>query len=982
MVKLSNGIMQELNTLTFAEVLTRTNSILPVQACFVEWHPPHLLEAAMASRLTNTNSMGLMSRTDEELLLRSARKPAPWYKALSLDHINSGWIMSALSTVLYIWVFLAWLQLMPQERIANTKPELGRNNAHCEELLSDGRWSSSNIQGSLSGGFEKWEPFGCRMVRFSREEFRNCLGGRRVVFVGDSTVRQVYWAAATRLDPERAHAAILDLFADNSKHQNIHFEAERVELDFIWDPWLNSSQLTSELERFRIFDGSVSPAVASPAGNTSAALILLGSPGLWATHYGQEDFFLLFQEAVDAIREHLATHLDSSARYPTRDLVKNYQIAPNQLFLAPVQVPYYPWLSPDRIKTITAEKVNKMNAYLSGFSAKEKSHILHVYNEMTRDNPQAFEETGIHVIDKVAEWKADIVLNARCNSALGHRSPHRSTCCMRYPHPGWFQHVVLMFGILAYPLLALVKDWNKTSRRYTPILIRVLEVARSILIPLSWCWMIDRSHAYPKVERNYDQIVFVGSSVCFLIAGFLTCHKFSYGVNWSVMTLRRVSSHEVQTCDQILSREQSEECKGWMQAIILMYHWTYASQTLWVYKIVRTLVSTYIYLFAYGHTLKALKTGEVSFRRLASVIFRLNFLSILLSYMMETTYTFYYFIFVVTFWYVVIWITLRAFSAFNNVPVLFFTKVLIASITTTLIISMPGFLGSISSFCGTFFQWSFDETETRFRLFLEGYIAYFGMITASVVQRMASHAGPDTLSNVQSTTRFYKQHSLADPACKGIMLRESSHARLRDGACILCMLCLLAYWTIIQTFLGSKEQYSAIHPYISWIPVLCFAFLRNSCRELRARHLALPAALGKISLETYVLQHHVWLASDATALLRSRLWDQIGLWRVLEIVIITCVFFHLSAMAHHGTETLANWLFGQPSMIETSSKLADSTNQPILCLRGLLRHVSMVVSSQTGRSTWGTGITPHISKIFFKIALLLATFWICTVVQQ
>ena len=60
-------------------------------------------------------------------------------------------------------------------------------------------------------------------------------------------------------------------------------------------------------------------------------------------------------------------------------------------------------------------------------------------------------------------------------------------------------------------------------------------------------------------------------------------------------------------------------------------------------------------------------------------------------------------------------------------------------------------------------------------------------------------------------------------------------------------------------FLKDKYAYNALHPYTSWIPVLCYIVARNLTPALRARYLLLFTFLGQVTLETYILQFHVWM---------------------------------------------------------------------------------------------------------------------------
>jgi len=64
-----------------------------------------------------------------------------------------------------------------------------------------------------------------------------------------------------------------------------------------------------------------------------------------------------------------------------------------------------------------------------------------------------------------------------------------------------------------------------------------------------------------------------------------------------------------------------------------------------------------------------------------------------------------------------------------------------------------------------------------------------------------------------------------------------------------------------------KLDYNEVHPYIFQLPMLAYIFIRNITPSLRSSHLHLLAEMGKTTLETYLMQHHIWLTSNAKTLL-------------------------------------------------------------------------------------------------------------------
>ena len=84
--------------------------------------------------------------------------------------------------------------------------------------------------------------------------------------------------------------------------------------------------------------------------------------------------------------------------------------------------------------------------------------------------------------------------------------------------------------------------------------------------------------------------------------------------------------HEESKQTRVLHREQTDEWKGWMQVVILIYHVTGGSQSLPIYMQIRVLVSAYIFQTGYGHFCHFWITENRSFVRYFKVFFYFIFL--------------------------------------------------------------------------------------------------------------------------------------------------------------------------------------------------------------------------------------------------------------------------------------------------------------------------------------------------------------------
>lgn len=68
-----------------------------------------------------------------------------------------------------------------------------------------------------------------------------------------------------------------------------------------------------------------------------------------------------------------------------------------------------------------------------------------------------------------------------------------------------------------------------------------------------------------------------------------------------------------------LNREQTDEWRGLMQAVVLIYHVTGASNVLPIYMHLRLINSAYLFLSGYGHFCYFWQTGDMSLVRLTRV---------------------------------------------------------------------------------------------------------------------------------------------------------------------------------------------------------------------------------------------------------------------------------------------------------------------------------------------------------------------------
>ncbi|TVY65507.1 putative O-acetyltransferase CAS1 [Lachnellula suecica] len=519
----------------------------------------------------------------------------------------------------------------------------------CGALLNKGQWLDPGPRWTSRNPFQNWQPPGCIMHEYKKQDIQQCFQERRLVFIGDSTTRQIFWAVAKKMDQERAEEEISEMLDQDEKHKDLEFVSGGVTVQFIWDPWMNSTGLEQELGRF-----SAEPNNTAEGVDESAGLILLGAPGLWYARHGQENSYKDFRDSIDAVIPYMDHNSEEHAMVPISRPFPSRKQSPNFLLLAPVQVPWYPALSPSREEMITPEKIDQMNDYLQQVSQHSGADVVWSYSLMTWAGHGAYEESGLHVVNNVAHRKADVLLNLRCNADAANRSfPFNRTCCSNYTRPNPIQWIALVVGMLVLPTLSYSR--RKHVARISRMLpsATVLGALSVFTLVVCYCFYADRTQVFEKAHKQFRKREFLIACSAVAIAGLFSIRRNSS------RAISQKSSDAALHDDGFLSRTQTDEWKGWMQAFILIYHYTHGSKTLWIYELVRIFVASYLFLTGYGHTLYFLKNEDYSLKRVAGVLIRLNLLSCVLPYMMRTDYLFYYFAPLVSFWFLVIYFTLK-----------------------------------------------------------------------------------------------------------------------------------------------------------------------------------------------------------------------------------------------------------------------------------------------------------------------------------
>ena len=485
---------------------------------------------------------------------------------------------------------------------------------------------------------------------------------------------------------------------------------------------------------------------------------------------------------------------------------------------------------------------------------------------------------------------------------------------------------------------------------------------------LCYCYFADRTQLFEKTAKNFELRQFMCMCLVITILGILTM-KTSKPVK-----PKPGNPYSKPGNQPFLAREQTDEWKGWMQFFILIYHYTGASQNLGIYKVIRLCVASYLFMTGWGHTVYFLRRKDFSLRRHASVLVRLNLLSCCLSFVMGTDYLFYYFAPLTSFWYVVVALTLWLRSPLNKSLGFLYLKIILAACLVSILVDTPAVLETIFLGLRKTCAIEWDLVEWRFRVRLDGYVVFVGMIAASVFVRFSS----DEVVSLSALSR-------SRPAKKYLI-----NSQILVTAIAWCAMPL--YW-LATSRNTTKQAYNWWVPYTSWVPILSFTILRNSTQKLRNVHSSFFAWLGRCSLETFTLQFHIWLAADTKGILqlgifRNLVPNTIAIW--LDSLCISAIFLWLSWLVADATNTLTSWIIDPKAGRPEVENDAEVENKLLLPKHKSKERLSIDLKDPLHRGI----IEPHLirpaTNIIFmirhdlraRLALLVTILWFMNMVSH
>ena len=153
---------------------------------------------------------------------------------------------------------------------------------------------------------------------------------------------------------------------------------------------------------------------------------------------------------------------------------------------------------------------------------------------------------------------------------------------------------------------------------------------------------------------------------------------------------------------------------------------------------------------------------------------------------------------------------------------------------------------------------------------------------------------------------------------------------------------LIAFWYGLFGHHADKFTYNPVHPYVFIFPVIGWLMIRNSTRYLTECHSSLLEFLGRNTLETYVLQFHLFMnhnVQNIPVIIPGSGSDGSAVMKFLNMLLCGSVFLTLAVWARKITVAT------QMSVVDLVKNLHGSTDSQYA-----------VVSQQTGLESKSSGV--------------------------
>ena len=404
--------------------------------------------------------------------------------------------------------------------------------------------------------------------------------------------------------------------------------------------------------------------------------------------------------------------------------------------------------------------------------------------------------------------------------------------------------------------------------------LKALRLASEFVAIMGFIYLCDRTTLVGKGPKYVDKSAFWAVNGLILFAALLTLRG---GAGSRGATTEVVDAHV-----KPLQRDQTEEWKGWMQIMFVLYHYFAEAE---IYNAIRMYIAAYVWMTGFGNFSYYYIKKDFTAVRFTQMMWRLNFFVVFVCCTMNNEYMLYYICPMHTFFTWGVFIPLYIAHSLNDSFKVLFLKIVATFAVTFVLYDVEGVFQTVMApfqgilaFHDPLHPENKPEHEWFFRSGLDHFVWIFGMFCAFAFPFL-----DNGVMNIES------------------LPRASSYS---SKLILLGGVLLIGGWWYVEYFALPKRSYNKVHPYTSFIPIFLYLILRNLTEWLRKRHLHLFAWCGKITLETYILQFHIWMKTTGINGSPKFLMVWLPGYYWTNFIVVSAVYIAISFRVFHITAAL------------------------------------------------------------------------------